>query len=177
MVFARPDAQEEMSIPLQSASLYGGQEVCTWSNCLLDLGTDFIVGNMFIACDAYYLAAAPHFHGIYSSLQLCCQGPWFTSIQEDGWDKETHQLYLGTERNVPVVPNWFEPCQCCSHLSYSGEYLRLGTLIGYNWKLVTISSFCPFTLLWYPRWCCWCCHQLGLLGTDLHTIGYVETLN
>ena len=34
-----------MTIPLQSASLYGGQ-VFVWSNCLLDLGTDFLVGNI-----------------------------------------------------------------------------------------------------------------------------------
>ena len=37
-----------------------------------------------------YLAVAPHFHGLYSSLELCCEGPWFTSIQEDGCDKGAH---------------------------------------------------------------------------------------
>ena len=36
-----------MSISLQFASLYDGQEVFLWSDCLLDLlGTDFLVGNM-----------------------------------------------------------------------------------------------------------------------------------
>ena len=35
-----------MSIPLQFASLYGGQEVFVWSDCLLNLGTDFLVGSM-----------------------------------------------------------------------------------------------------------------------------------
>ena len=44
MAFARPDG--DMTIPLQFASLYGGQEVFVWSSCLLDLGTDFLVGNM-----------------------------------------------------------------------------------------------------------------------------------
>ena len=34
-----------MTIPLQFASLYHGQ-VFMWSDCLLDLGTDFLVGNM-----------------------------------------------------------------------------------------------------------------------------------
>ena len=33
-------------MPLQLASLYHGQEVFVWSDCLLDLGTDFFVGNM-----------------------------------------------------------------------------------------------------------------------------------
>ena len=36
----------DMTIPLQFSSLYHGQEVFIWSDCLLDLGTDFLVGNM-----------------------------------------------------------------------------------------------------------------------------------
>ena len=32
-----------MTIPLQFVSLYDRQEVFVWSNCLLDLGTDFLV--------------------------------------------------------------------------------------------------------------------------------------
>ena len=36
----------DMTIPLQCASLYDSQEVFVWSDCLLDLGTDFLVGNM-----------------------------------------------------------------------------------------------------------------------------------
>ena len=35
-----------MTISLQFVSLYDGQEVFVWFNCLLDLGTDFLVGNM-----------------------------------------------------------------------------------------------------------------------------------
>ena len=42
----------DMSIPLKSASLYDGQEVFAWSNCLLDLGMDFLVGNMVFVWDA-----------------------------------------------------------------------------------------------------------------------------
>ena len=34
-----------MTILLQFASLYDGQEVFVWSDCLLDLGMDFLVGN------------------------------------------------------------------------------------------------------------------------------------
>ena len=40
-----------MTIPLQFASLYDRQEVFVWSNCLLDLGTDFLVGNMAFEWD------------------------------------------------------------------------------------------------------------------------------
>ena len=32
--------------PLQFASLYIGQEVFVWSDCLLDPGTDFLDGNV-----------------------------------------------------------------------------------------------------------------------------------
>ena len=35
-----------MTIPLQFVSLYDRQEIFVLSNCLLDLGTDFLVGNM-----------------------------------------------------------------------------------------------------------------------------------
>ena len=46
-------------------------------------------------------------------------------------------------------------------------------------KLVTVSSFCPFTLISVLMPLVFC-HQLGLLGTDLHAIGcggFVKTLN
>ena len=36
----------DMTIPLQFVSLCDRQEVFMWSNYLLDLGTDFLVGNM-----------------------------------------------------------------------------------------------------------------------------------
>ena len=35
-----------MSLPLQFASIYNGQEVLVWSDCLLNLGTDFLVGSV-----------------------------------------------------------------------------------------------------------------------------------
>ena len=38
----------DMTIPLQFASLYDDQEIFMWFNCLLDLGTDFLVGNIII---------------------------------------------------------------------------------------------------------------------------------
>ena len=41
-----------MTIPLQFASLYDDHEVFVWSDCLLDLGTDFLVGNMMFVSDA-----------------------------------------------------------------------------------------------------------------------------
>ena len=41
----------DTTIPLQFASLYDGQ-VFVWSNCLLDLGMDLLVGNMVFVWDA-----------------------------------------------------------------------------------------------------------------------------
>ena len=42
----------DMTILLQFVSLYDGQEGFVLSNCLLDLGTDFLVGNMDFVWDA-----------------------------------------------------------------------------------------------------------------------------
>ena len=50
MFLARPH-KWETSISLQFASLYDGQ-IFIWSNCLLDLGTDFVAGNTVFARDA-----------------------------------------------------------------------------------------------------------------------------
>ena len=77
----------DVSKPVQFASLYDGQEVFVWSDCLLGLGADFLAGIMVFVWDAEYLAVATHILGLYSSSQLCCEGPWLTSIQEDGCDK------------------------------------------------------------------------------------------
>ena len=41
-----------MILPLQFASLYDRQ-VFVWSDCLLDLGTDFLIGNMVFVGDVY----------------------------------------------------------------------------------------------------------------------------
>ena len=59
-------------------------------------------------------------------------------------------MYLGTERITHVIPNWFQHCQCGCCLCYRREYFGVGTLIITEpryLKLVTISSFCPFTLI------------------------------
>ena len=42
----------DMTIPVQFVSLYDHQEVFVWSNCLLDLSKDFLVGNMVFVRDA-----------------------------------------------------------------------------------------------------------------------------
>ena len=134
MVLVRPD--ERKAWPYHcSWHLFFGSQVFVWHDYLLDLGTDFLVDNMVFAWDAYYLAVAPRFHGLYSSLELCCEGPYFISIQEDRFDN-------GTEKNTPVVPNWFQPFQCCHCLCYPEEYLRLGTLISYNWAQVLEACDC-----------------------------------
>ena len=41
-----------MTILLQFASFYDDQEVYMWSDCLLDLGADFLVGNVVFVEDA-----------------------------------------------------------------------------------------------------------------------------
>ena len=86
---------------LKFPSLYNGQKVLVWSSCLLDFGTTFLIGNVV------FVAVVPDFCGLYSSLRLCCEGPWFTNIPEGLCNKGTHQWYLGTER---------KKCSCHSKL-------------------------------------------------------------
>ena len=129
------------------------QEVFVRSDCLLDLGTGFLVINVVLVRDTQYFAVAAHFHDSYSSLELCCEGPWFTSIQEDGCGKGEHQSYRGNERNTPVIPNWFQPRQCCCRLCYSGKYLRLVTLVRYNWGQGLEACDCLKLLSIYFKLC------------------------
>ena len=85
---------------------------------------------------------APHFHGLYSFLQVCCEGPWFTSIQENGCDKGVLQSHIKIKRNTPGVPNWFQPCQCYCRQCYPEEYIRLGTLVSNNWAHILEACDC-----------------------------------
>ena len=51
---------------------------------------------------------------------------WGSTIHEHTerwmWHGSASVVYIGTERNAPVVPNWLELCHCCCHLCYPGEY-------------------------------------------------------
>ena len=47
--------------------------------------------------------------------------------------KERISRYLGTERNTPVIPNWFQPCKCCCCQCYPGEYLGLGIVTSFKY--------------------------------------------
>ena len=71
-----------MTIPLQFASLYDGQEVFMWSDCLLDLGTDFLVSNG--SQDVTYLVNSflPLFYvdGSFASLHLHDRQPCLTPV-------------------------------------------------------------------------------------------------
>ena len=68
---------------------------------------------------------------------------------------------------------------CCS-----GEYLRLGTLISYNWAQVLEACDCLKLLFIHidlrVDTTGVVCHQLELVSTHIHVVGcggFVETLN
>ena len=65
----------DMTILLQFASLYNCQKVFVWPDCLLDLGTDFLVGNMVFVWDAQYLAVALHFSCIFELREILLSFP------------------------------------------------------------------------------------------------------
>ena len=103
-----------------------------------------VKGLMMMMMMMQYHAVAPHFNGLYSSLELCCECPWFTSIQEDGCDKGAHRTYPGTERNTPVIVNDTVVCAILES-TWGLEPSSVKTEPRYL-KLVTVSSFCPFNL-------------------------------
>ena len=140
-----------MTIPLQFASLYNGQEVFVWSDCLLGLGTNFLVGNIVFVWDELYLAVGQHFQDLYSFLELCCEGPWFKSIQKmDVIGKrvscilELREILMSFQTGFSLV----NAAVICAFLeSISGlEPSSVITEPRYL-KHVTVSSFCPFTLI------------------------------
>ena len=94
----------------------------------------------------------PHFHGLYSSLLLCCDSSLFTSIQ-DRCDKGVHQSYLGTERNAPIIPKLISTLSklLSSVLSCPEEYLKFRTIATYNWAQVLEACDCLKLLstYWY----------------------------
>ena len=50
-----------------------------------------------------------------------------------GRDKGAHQSYLGTDRNAPVIPSWFQPCLYCCRLCCHEDHFRLRALANYDW--------------------------------------------
>ena len=62
-----------MSIPFQFAFLYDGQEVFVWSDCLLDLGTDLLVGNMVFAGVFRAEVALTEYELMYTNVEWIAQ--------------------------------------------------------------------------------------------------------
>ena len=61
----------------------------------------------------------------------------FPAVITNQYDNARKKNYgKWTKRNTPVVPNWFQPCQCCCCLCYPGKYPGLGTLVRYKWAQV-----------------------------------------
>ena len=184
MVLAWPDEQEtwpyhcslclftmvrrSLCGPIACWILARTSSLVTWS--LYEMHSIFAVAPISMACILLWSSAVRvHDSQAYRKLDVT---------------KGAHQSYLGTERNTPVIPNWFQPCQCCCCLCYPGEYLRLGTLISYNWAQVFEACDCLMLLSiyfdLYVTATCVPCHQLGLLGTALHAVGcggFVKTLH
>ena len=57
------------------------------------------------------------------------------------WQGSASDVPWNWEKNL-VIPNWFQPCQCCCCPCCPGEYLRLGTLISYNWARALEACDC-----------------------------------
>ena len=112
-----------------------------WSNCLLDLGTDFLVGNMVFVSDAQYLAVALHFHDLFFL--------WSSAVRfhdSEAYRKmdvtrerisrilELREILLSIQTGFSVV----NAAVVCSILE---------SISGLEPSSVIFPSFCPFTLI------------------------------
>ena len=115
---------------------------------------------MVFVWDAWYLAVAPHFHGSYSSLQFCCEGPWFTNIQEDRCDLERINRILQLREMFQLLLTGFylvnAAVVCAIIESISGLEPLSDTTEPRYLKLVTVSTT-SIRLLLSPCWGRWCC--------------------
>ena len=81
-----------MSIPLQFASLCDGQEVFKRSDCLLDLGTDFLVGNMVFAnVNVNKMLAQREEYAVWSNFGTVTDGCMIFNAQSSS-QKSSHQV-------------------------------------------------------------------------------------
>ena len=119
-----------MTIPLQFASLYDGQEVFVWSDCLLELGTDFLVGNMVFVWLLWRSAVRVHDSQAYRKMDV--------TRERISFILELIEILLSFQTGFSLV-------NAAIPKSISG--LEPSSVITEPWylKLVTVSSFCPFT--------------------------------
>ena len=118
MVLARPDGRETCPYHF-TFRLFTTvrRSSCGPIACWILARTSSLVTWSFLWY-ASYLAIAAHFHGLYSSLELCCEGPWFTSIQKK-W------MWQASASDVPW--NW-EKYSCHSKLVSTLSMLLLSVL-------------------------------------------------
>ena len=105
------------------------KDVVINGNYLLDPVTNLLISYMVFVSDRQKPSKATHLMEMYSSFQLCCQGPGFicTCIYEDGYDELV--LSFGSTRDARVPSYRFSSresgCCPCNH----EWYLRRGSFI------------------------------------------------
>ena len=142
----------DMTISMQSASLYGGQDVFVWSNCLLHLGTDFLVGSV-VSCSSTSFPWFTFFFGalLWGSMIQKHTGRWMwkrtASVISWNWEKYSCQSKPVSTLSMLLlaVLSWrvsqlgtlisynraqvFEACDCLKLLSIQFDlFLRVETL-------------------------------------------------
>ena len=152
MALARPGWTGDMSIPLQFTSFYDGQGVFVWSDCLLDLGTYFLVSKVVFVKRCVVFCGNTSFPWLVFFFAALL---WGSMIHKHtgGW------MWQGSASTVSW--NW-EKCSCQSKLVSTWSKLLSSVLF---WRvslclepssdtteprylnLVTDSSFRPFTLI------------------------------
>ena len=131
-------------------SNYGGQEVSVWSDCLVDLGTDILVGTWCL----YEMCSILRKHLISMALILLCSSAArvHDSYAYGKMDVTREHISRIIELREVLLPyqtgfNLVNAAVVCAILeSISGKEISSDTTQPGYLKYVTLSSFCPFTL-------------------------------
>ena len=161
MVLARPDEWETWSYHC-SLRLFTiiRRSSCGPMACWILAQTSSLVTWSLYEMRSIF-AVAPYFRYFYSSLELCCEGPWFTSIQKMDVTMERISCILELREILLSIQTGFSLVNaavvCAILESISG--LEPSSIITEprHLKLVTVSSFCPFTLISVLMPLVWCC--------------------
>ena len=164
MVFGQTWRTWNMSILLQFASLYDGQDVFVWSDCLLELGTDFIVGNVVFGWDKSLALKLYFFMVATKLLAKSCRRPswslWRHGRGLAGAGDISHRIFFGWKCalwcffllwSLPVLQQWSCPLVASVCSVWSSAWLCLDGWWGWSFGSSGTAAGCLSWDVWWTR--------------------------
>ena len=141
-----------MAKPPSCLFLDQGREFIIFFNGYSDLFANLLIGNMVLVRNIKkHLIASQR--PMFSFVTKWCQSPGFTGIKKYGNDKRAHQLHLWSKRYVVLsLQIVFSFVRAAAAWAILERIWGFGpwsetTALRYLIKLVTVPSFCSFTLI------------------------------